>query len=641
MELEYGELLTEQYKDINSVVTEIINLQAIINLPKGTEHFLSDIHGEFDAFYHTLKNASGAIRMYIEEIFSLSLSEQEKNNLAILIYYPKERLEFVLKTLPEKQKYDFYKVTLFRFIKVLKRCTTKYTRSKVRKALPKEYAYILEELIHEDINDIDKQMYYNKIIEAIIDMNCQKQFLIAISKVINTLVVDHLHIIGDIFDKGIYPDKVMDELMRYHSLDIQWGNHDISWIGASCGSLPLICNVTRLCAKYNNLQLLEESYGVNLIPLVSYAMETFKGDDCKLFYPSNNIKDDDTDKELRLIAKVHKAITFLQFKCEAEIIKKHPEYDMENRILLDKINFITNKVKIDGIEYDLKESSFVSLDKNNPLYITSEERKILHKLQQSFLNSEKLKKHMNFLVSKGEMYTVFNNNLLFHGCIPFDENLNFKNCSFLREDLKGRALIDEIDKRVRKAYFSHQDNDDIDLMWYLWCGQDSPLFGKNKMATFEQYLVDDKDTIKEEKNIYFSNRDNEELVIKILKEFSLFDTKSKIINGHVSAKIKKHESPIKANGKLILIDSGLGRAYEKATGISGYTLIYNSAGLFLAEHQPFLSIEDVITNGQQNIYKNTIIEIYPNKILVKNTNTGRRILKKIEELQYLLDSYKK
>ncbi len=636
--LKYFKLLSEQYKDTHSVITEMINLQAIVNLPKGTEHFLSDIHGEYEAFHHILQNASGAIKMYIEDIFGLSMSSEDKKNLALMIYYPEERLEVMSKLVEPHQLDDFYKITLFRLVKVLKRSTAKYTRSKVRKALPKEYAYVLEELIHEDITDLNKQMYYTRIISTIVEMGSEKEFIVAICNVIHRLVIDHLHIIGDIFDRGAYPDKVMDLLCGHHSLDIQWGNHDISWIGAHAGNEALICTVIRLCAKHNTLQLLEDSYGINLVSLVRYSMEMFKDDACTMYRPTDTVEGE-SEKEIELCAKIHKAITLLQFKVEAELIKRRPEYKMESRLLLDKINFEKGTIVIKDVEYELKDKNLVSINKDNPFEMTADERDILDKLRLSFISSTKLSQHIDLLMKKGSMYKIWNNNLLFHGCIPMTENKEFRICDFLGVELSGKALIDEIDRKVRLGY--DNKNKETDLMWYLWCGKDSPLFGKDKMAVFESYLIADKELKKEKKDPYFVHRNNEDVVVAILHEFELLKNTSKIINGHVPVEVKKGESPVKANGKLIAIDGGLTKAYHKLTGIAGYTLISNSVGLYLAEHEPFSSKEEITKKGEEVISNNTIIERYQERMLVKDTDNGKLILHKIVDLKNLLDAYKR
>ncbi len=637
----YFELLSTQYKNTHSVITEMINLQALVNLPKGTEHFVSDIHGDYDAFYHIIQNASGAIKMYIEDIFGLSLSQDDKKNLSLLIYYPEERLEVIEQKISKQELSDYYKITLFRLVKVLKRSTAKYTRSKVRKALPPRYAYVLEELIHEDITDPNKQMYYTKIISSIVELDSVKEFIIAICGVIHKLIVDHLHIIGDIFDRGPFPDKVMDLLVDHHSLDIQWGNHDISWIGANAGNEALICTVIRLCAKYNNLSLLEDSYGINLVHLVRYAMETYKEDDCSMFTPVE-ISEQDSEKDILLCAKIHKAITILQFKVESELINRRPEYEMSDRILLDKIDFKNSTVRIHNHDYAITDCNFQSLDTNNPLHITDDEREVLKKLRLSFMNSTKLTKHIELLLKKGGMYKISNNNLLFHGCIPMTESGELRTSNLLGKALSGKNFIDELDKCVRLGYenrFTSKNDKNIDLMWYLWCGKDSPLFGKHKMSTFESYYVTDKKIKLENKDPYFTFRDYEDVVVRLLNEFGLFLPISKIMNGHVPVKVRKGESPVKANGKLIAIDGGLTKAYHKVTGISGYTLISNSVGLYLAEHEPFTSREEIVKKGIEIISSNAIIERYNERLLVKDTDNGKLLLSKIDDLRSLLNAY--
>lgn len=641
-DLKYLELLSDQYKNTSSAITEMINLQAIISLPKGTEHFLSDIHGEFDAFNHILKNASGVIKMYIEEIYGQSLSEKDKNDLAILIYYPDERLDVVLQY--EKDIDDYFKITLFRLIMVLKRSSVKYTRSKVRKALPKDYAYILEELIHEDLSNGDKFDYYSQIISSIVAMKCAREFIMAICSAIHRLVIDHLHIIGDIYDRGMYADKVMDLLCDHHSIDIQWGNHDILWIGASAGQKALICSVIRLCAKYNNLQILEDSYGINLVPLVTYALEMFKDDDCALFMPKKNDSEYTTKKEASIIAKVHKAITLLELKAESEVIKNHPEYKMDKRLLLDKINYENNTINIDDKVYDLLDVNFPTVDKENPYSMSDEEKAILDKLQYSFMNSDKLTKHIKLLLQKGSMYKIYNGNLLLHGCVPMTNEGEFADCNFLGKYYYGKELIDEIDKSVRIGYFETENKElrqkNIDIMWYLWCGALSPLYGKAKMAYFEQYFIEDKSAREEEKDPYYTFREDVKYVDKILENFGLTSSESKIINGHVPVRVKKGESPLKADGKVIVIDGGLARAYQKVTGIAGYTLISNSNGLVLASHEPFTSVKQISTEGVQIISNNTMVERYKERMLVKDTDNGKIIMKKIEELQQLLYAYR-
>lgn len=642
--LKYYELLAEQYKNENSAITEMINLQAITNLPKGTEHFLSDIHGEFESFHHILKNASGAIKMYIDEIFGQSMTSKDKRDLALLIYYPEERMDTILDRISDEDKEDYFTTTLYRLVRVLKRSTAKYTRSKVRKALPKEYAYILEELIHEDAIHDNKAKYYEQIINTIVETDCEREFIVAMSKVIQRLVVDHLHIIGDIYDRGRYPDKVMDLLCQHHSLDIQWGNHDICWLGANAGSQALCCFVTRVCARHNNLQVLEDAYGINLVPLVRYAIEMFKDDDCKLFFPKGNVTDQDSEKDLQLVSKIHKAITLLQLKVEAELIKRRPEYHMNGTIFIDKIDFERKLLILDGKKYKLRDHKFQSLDKENPLFITKEERTIVNKLTHSFMNSDRLTRHSELFMKKGKMYTICNDNLLFHGCIPMNEDGEFEVCTYLGAGYYGKELLDELDRRVHNGYFDRNGIDsqkNLDLMWYLACGKGSPLFGKDKMAYFEQYFVDDELLKKETKDPYYSLRNQEKIALKILNEFGLSKSHSKIINGHVPVEVKKGESPVKANGKLIVIDGGLTKAYQNVTGIAGYTLMSNSIGMWLAEHEAFVSKEDIIKNGNEVISKNMLVDRYQERILVKDTDKGKIILEKVEELKGLIHAYRK
>ncbi len=627
------EVMSQRYKNSNSVITEMVNLQAILNLPKGTEHYLSDIHGEYDAFYHIIQNASGAIRMYIEDVFGFSISKADKKNLALLIYYPEERLRISEGLIAEEERFDFYKITLFRLMKILKRCTIKYTRSKVRKALPKEHAYILEELIHEDINDANKQLYYTKIISSIVELGTEKEVIVAICSAIHKLVVDRLHVIGDIYDRGLYPDKVMDFLSEHHSFDIQWGNHDVSWIGANMGNEALICTVIRICARYNNLELLENAYSINLKKLREYAETVFAGDNCEVFSPKDVSAFEDQEKVL-LCAKIHKAITLLQFKVEAEIIARCPEYKMEDRNLLHRIDYEKGVLTLDGVEYELLDKKYQSIDKDKPYHITEVEREILQGLKDSFINSERLTNHIKILIEKGAVYSKFNGNLLVHGCIPMTKNGEFTVSTFLGEKLSGKALMDRIDSIVKAGYVN-RDEKSVDLMWYLWCGEHSPLFGKDKMACFERYLTSDKKIQKERKDPYFNFRDDEAVVVKILEDFGLDKDYSKIINGHVPVEVKKGESPIKANGKLIAIDGGLTKAYQKLTGIAGYTLISNSVGMYLAEHEPFTSLDDIIKNGNEVISKNETIEIYQRRMFVNDTENGKKILGRIEDLKKL------
>lgn len=639
----YLELLSKIYKSIGSASTEIINLQAILNLPKGTEHFISDIHGEHEAFDHVMKNASGVIKRKISEIYGNSIREFEKRKLATLIYYPEQKLEIILKEVENIE--DWYKITLLRLIQVCRSVSSKYTRSKVRKALPKDFSYILEELIHEDGDRVNKQEYYNKIIETIIRLGRAKAFIIAISKLIQRLAVDRLHILGDIYDRGPGADYILDTLSKYHSFDIQWGNHDILWMGAASGSEVCICNVIVNSCKYNNLRVLEDGYGINLIPLATFALEFYKDNYCHRFMPviQNHSKQD--EKEYKMIAAMHKAITIIQFKLEGQLISRHPEYQMDNRKLLDQINNQDYSIVLEDEKYQLNDSYFPSINFNMPYELTMEEEDLIRKLKASFLNSSKLQEHIKMLFAKGSMYTIHNSNLLYHGCIPVDEEGKFQKFILGNQEVCGRQLFDEAERIAREGFFEKQDNEKkqqgMDLMWYLWCGYNSPLFGKKKMATFECYFMDDKEMQKEDENKYYLLRDSEEMCSNILKEFGLNPSTSHIINGHVPVKVIKGETPIKANGKLLVIDGGFAKAYQAVTGIAGYTLIYNSYGLLLASHEPFENTQKAIEEEKDIRTTTVVLEQAAARICVGDTDVGIELKKQIEKLELLLYCYEK
>jgi fructose-1,6-bisphosphatase-3 len=634
--INYLKLLSKQYKSIDAASTEIINLQAILNLPKGTEHFLSDVHGEYEAFNHVLKNASGVIKRKIDDIFGNSLRESEKKSLATLVYYPEEKLKLIIKT--ENNLDDWYKITLYRLIQLCKEIASKYTRSKVRKALPENFKYILEELINEDVDRSEKQDYYNKIIETIISLERANAFIISISKLIQRLSIDRLHIIGDIYDRGPGADIILDTLTEYHSVDIQWGNHDILWMGAASGNEPCICNVLRISSRYSNLHTIEENYGINLLPLATFAMEFYKDDPCEKFIPIIHSDKASIDKETMLIAMMHKAITIIQLKLEGQIIKNSKEFKIEERVTLDMINYEKGTVKIDGKEYILNDKNFPTVDPKNPLELIHEEKELIEKLKYSFANSEKLRRHADFLFSKGSMYLKFNSNLLYHGCIPLNEDGTFKKVMVNGKEYSGKKYVDKLERVVREAYYN---NKNLDIMWYLWCGADSPLFGKKTMRTFECCFIDDKETHIEGKNPYYELRDDEEACNKILKEFGLDPTNSHIINGHVPVIAAKGESPIKANGKLIVIDGGFSKAYQKHTGIAGYTLIYNSQGLLLACHESFESTAKAIEKENDILSAITVLERNAARITVGDTDIGLELEKQIDDLKMLLKAYKK
>lgn len=640
-EMKYLTLLSNQYPDINSAAAQVINLKAILNLPKGTEHFVSDIHGEYESFNHVIRNASGVIKTHINDTFGTSLRENEKKALATLIYYPEKKLEAIAES--ETELDDWYKVTLHRLVKICKVVSSKYTRSKVRKTLPKEFSYIIEELLHENSLGQDKEMYYNEIVTTIIDLNQASRFIVALANVIQTLSIDCLHVIGDIYDRGPNAAAIMDILTDYHNVDIQWGNHDIAWMGAGAGSRTLICNVLRIQAKYGNLDTIEEDYGINLIPLATFAMKTYADDPCTQFMPklSDDIKLSDND--VNMIAKMHKAITVMQWKYEAAIIKRRPEFKMENRLLLDKINFDDKTVTLDGKKYKLNDTNFPTIDPADPFALNEGEEFLMSKIKSSFLNSEKLQKHIKTLYSKGSMYTICNSNLLFHGCLPINEDGSMKVVTFQGKKYTGKALLDQIERAAREAYFNvpHSDSkrECMDIVWYLWCGEDSPLFGKKRMTSFERYFIEDKSTHVEVKNPYYSLRNEEKICRDILASFDLDPDTSVIVNGHVPVKVSKGESPMKANGKLFVIDGGFAKAYQKVTGIAGYTLIYNSHGMVLVSHEPFVSIDEVIDGEHDILSQKVALRYSQERIRVRDTDIGKKLKGEQEELEKLVYAY--
>ncbi|MCL2398148.1 MAG: fructose-1,6-bisphosphatase [Defluviitaleaceae bacterium] len=640
--LKYLKLLSARYKNINEAATEIINLSAILDLPKATEHFVSDIHGEDESFGHVIRNASGVIKNYINELFGNTLMAHEKRNLATLIYYPAEKLEFVSKK--GEITDEWYKVQLFRLLKICKRTSSKYTRSLVRKSLPAEFAYILEELIHEDTSTLHKQGYYNEIIDNIIRLKRARAFIKAISGVIQSLAIGHLHVLGDIYDRGKGAAKVMDILQDYHSVDVQWGNHDISWMGAASGSDALICNVIRISAKYDQLETIEEDYGINLVPLATFAMECYEDDDCKLFLPAK--KEGKSDKELDIVAKMHKAITIMQFKAEADLIMRHPEYNMADRILLNKIDFNQGTISINKENYPLSDCHFPTIDPQNPLSFTDDEQEVMDKIRYSFLNSEKLQQHTKFLFNRGSMYKVYNSNLLFHGCIPLEKGGQLKPVDMFGCKLYGKAYLDRMEVEARKGYFAQKDTIErqagLDIMWYLWCGADSPLYGKKRMTTFERYFIKSgPDNIyEEEKNSYYELRNGENICQMILSEFGLNQNTARIINGHTPVKVSKGENPVKADGRLLVIDGGFAKSYQAVTGIAGYTLIYNSQGLFLASHTPFVSARDAIENEVDILSDTFYLEKSHQRKKVADTDVGKNIREQIYDLELLLEAYR-
>ena len=641
-ELKYLKILSKQYPSISKASTEIINLEAILNLPKGTEHFIIDIHGEYEAFVHVLKNGSGVIKRKIEELFSSTIRESEKKTLATLVYYPEQKLALIEKE--EDNIDDFYRIYIYRLVELCRYASSKYTRSKVRKLLPEDFKYIIEEFLNEHVEQVHKQNYYKSIVDTIISIDRAKEFIIAISKVIQKLVVDRLHIVGDIYDRGPRPDVVLDTLMDYHSVDIQWGNHDILWMGAASGEKTCIANALRISARYSNLDIIEDIYGINLLPLATFALEQYKSDPCNCFMPKGSAGETST-KEKTLIAKMHKAISIIQFKLEGEVIKRRPEFEMDHRLLLDKINYEEGTINLKGNIYKLKDTNFPTIDPKNPYKLTKEEEIVIDKLVSSFKNSEKLQKHVSFLFSKGSIYLVSNGNLLIHGCVPLNEDKSFMKMKLQGQEYSGRELMDKMETLVREGYLfkdkTNQKQYGMDIMWYLWTGKCSSLFGKDDMTSFERYFIAEKETHKENKNPYFTLREDEDVCNKIFKEFELDTNESHIINGHVPVESKNGESPIKANGRIIAIDGGFSRAYQKKTGIAGYTLIYNSQSLQLVSHEPFTSTEEAIVNESDILSTTMLVEHKLSRKTVKDTDAGKKLLDEVDDLKLLLTAYKK
>lgn len=640
-EMRHLKTIAKLYPTMAAATTEIVNLQAILNLPKGTEHFLTDIHGEAESFQHVLKNGSGSVKRKIKEEFGNTLSKKERKSLATLIYYPEEKLEFICHEVDNID--EWYCKIIHQLIRICRRAASKYTRSKLRKALPKDFAYIIEELITEKEELINKEAYYNEIITTLIKVDSAKQLIISMCYLIQQLVVDHLHIVGDIFDRGYGPHVILDTLMDYHSVDIQWGNHDIVWMGAASGHLACIANVVRLSAKYGNLSTLEDGYGINLLPLATFAMKTYKDDDCKCFKISSK-RGYSNKSDLMMEQMMHKAITIIQFKLEGQIIKDRPEFAMESRLLLDKINFKKGTVKIDGKNYELLDTYFPTIDPKDPYKLTVEETEVILRLKKAFVHCEKLQKHVRFLYSKGSLYKVYNSNLLYHGCIPLNEDGSFRKVRVFDAEYSGKALYDVLELYARKGYFSTHDAEEKkkgqDILWFIWSDENSPVYGKAKMATFERYFIADEAIKNEKKDYYYKLIENEELVNKIFEEFGLDPEKSHIINGHMPVQLKKGETPIKCNGKVFIIDGGFSKAYQSVTGIAGYTLVYNSYGLRLVSHEPFKSRVDAIINEKDIHSDSVVVEKVNRRHLVADTDAGKEMKKTVEDLIELLNAYK-
>ena len=642
-DMHYLQLLSTSFPTIASAASEVINLEAILNLPKGTEHFLADLHGESAAFKHVLKNASGNIRRKVSELFKGDIREAERRELCTLIYYPEEKLELIKAAEPDIN--DWYHITIHRLVAVCRDVSSKYTRSKVRKSLPEEFAYIIEELLHERTDDINKAAYVSVIVDSIISTGRADDFIVAICNVIQRLAIDQLHILGDIYDRGSGAHIILDTLRQYHSWDIQWGNHDMLWMGAAAGNNACICNVLRLSLRYANLATLEEGYGINLVPLATFAMDVYGDDPCEEFYPRLLTGNTLDEKTLRLTAQMHKAISVIQFKKEAQIFHRRPEWKMGDRCMLEHVDYERGKCTIGGQEYDMSSCHFPTIDPKYPNELTGEEMLLMEKLHHSFRVCEKLQKHVKMLLSHGCMYTICNSNLLFHASCPLNKDGSLKEVELYDgKKYSGHELMHNIGMLVRAAFESDTDKEQRlyarDYFLYLWCGTDSPLFDKSKMATFERYFLTDKTTYKEEKGNYFQLRDNEAVCDRILDAFGVKGCNRHIINGHVPVHASNGENPIKANGKLMVIDGGFSEAYHKETGIAGYTLVYHSRGFQLVQHEPFMNVRDAIQRGIDIKSTTQLVELSAQRMLVADTDKGTELRSQIDDLRELLYAYR-
>lgn len=641
-QLHYLQLLARQYPSIRAASTTIIDLNAQLHLPKGTEHFISDVHGEYEAFRHVLKTGSGSLKRRIDEVFGKTLSEDERRTLATLIYYPEAKLPLILKSVVDRV--EWYRTTLMRLVRLCRDISGKYPRGRVRSFLPNDLAGIIEELLDEQENVKDRADYYQSIVETIIATDNTDSVIFALAELIQRLAIARLHVLGDVYDRGPSADLIMDTLLNHHSVDLLWGNHDMLWMGAAAGSEACIANVIRIGLRYNNTGTIEHGYGVSLLPLASFAIDTYGDDPCERFLPPPDEENEFTSEERILIARMHKAITLLQLKLEAQIIQRRPHYQMNSRLLLDKVNFAGGTIRIDGKAYPLLDAHFPTVDPHQPYELTPRERNLIERLKLSFMSSTRLQRHVRFLFSKGSMYLVYNGNLLFHGCIPLNPDGSFKSVQVDNELVSGRALMERFDRLARLGYFASDNparkQEGQDTMWRLWSDAQSPLFGSEKMATFERYFISDEATHFEKRNAYYDFRDQEASARQILVEFGVNPDTGHIINGHVPVQVKRGESPVKANGKLLVIDGGFAKAYQKETGIAGYTLLYNSYGLLLAAHHPFESVQKVIEEDENIASDNQILEHNDIRIRVKDTDLGRSIQKQIDDLQSLLAAYR-
>ena len=647
-DLKYLKLLAKSFPSEQAACTEIINLEAILNLPKGTEHFITDLHGENEAFEHVLRNGSGVIRQKVEMVFGVSLTEQEKRDLCTLIYYPEDKIRAVRNSLRSRARMqEWYRIMLTRIIQVMAVCSSKYTRSKVRKSLPAEYSYIVEELLHEWIEDNqNKRRYMLSIVDTIIATGRADHFIATICNVIHRRVIDSLHIIGDIYDRGPGAHLIMETLCRYHNYDIQWGNHDVVWMGAAAGSKACVANVLRMAFRYANLSTLEDGYGINLLPLTTFAMETYADDPCTLFRPKSNEYGNLPESQLAIISKMHKAISIIQFKMEKRVIDRNPEFGMDDRNLLHLIDYDKGTISLGGKEYELRDKSFPTIDPANPYVLTPGEQEVIDGITRSFETSEKLKRHISCFLNHGSLYLVRNSNLLFHGSVPMNPDGSFKEMTIQGKTYSGRKLFDKVDQMVRNAYYTQEETPrrqaGQDFIWYLWCGPVAPTFDKDKMATFERYFIADKEPQKEVNGAYKELKNRADICEKILREFGVKDMKhAHIINGHIPVKTLKGESPIKAEGRLLVIDGGYSKAYQPETGIAGYTLIYNSQSLKLVQHEPFTTREKAVKLGLDILSETKVLEFEESRRYVRDTDQGEEIRKQTDDLYQLLDAYRK
>ncbi|MCI2765914.1 fructose-1,6-bisphosphatase [Staphylococcus warneri] len=642
----YLDLLSQRFDSAEKLATEIINLESILELPKGTEHFVSDLHGEYESFQHVLRNGSGNVRAKINDIFGETLSEKEINDLAALVYYPEDKLKLVKNQFNAKGQLNvWYITTIERLVELIKYCSSKYTRSKLRKALPEQFVYIIEELLYKNNEYQNKKTYYETLVNQVIELEQSDDLIIGLSYTVQRLVVDHLHVVGDIYDRGPKPDKIMDTLINYHSVDIQWGNHDVLWIGAYAGSKVCLANLLRICARYDNLDIIEDAYGINLRPLLTLAEKYYSGDN-PAFKPKKRPDKEAslTQREEYQITKIHQAIAMIQFKLEMPIIKRRPSFEMEERLVLEKIDFDNNEITVYGKTYPLKDTCFQTIDRQHPEVLLEEEQEVIDKLLLSFQQSEKLRRHMSFLMREGKLYLPYNGNLLIHGCIPVDENGEMESFEIDGEMHSGRELLDVFEYHVRKAFDDKEVTDDLstDLVWYLWTGKYSSLFGKRAMTTFERYFIEDKASHKEVKNPYYYLREDVDMIRKMLSDFGLNPDEGRIINGHTPVKEIDGEDPIKADGKMLVIDGGFSKAYQSTTGIAGYTLLYNSFGMQLVAHQEFNTKEKVLSDGTDELSVKRVVDEELTRKKIKDTNVGQELQSQIDILKILMhDRYLK